>query len=166
MRFFDEVQYLWRIGSASEITGGCLPAFRFVATGSATAALRLKSNRVGCGPVLDFVLPPLTFAEYLRFIGKEEALIHVKNDEESGGPGALDRYATNDVEALNAEFINYLNFGGYPEAVMSPTVQADTGRFIKTTSSTRYCSVTCPAFTALTISNLTACSRRWPTNWQ
>jgi len=129
--FFDEVQYLkdWEVHLKSLVDA--YPSFRFVATGSAAAALRLKSNESGAGRFTDFVLPPLTFAEYLRFIGKEEALIHVKDEEEGGGPGTLDRYATHDVEALNAEFINYLNFGGYPEAVMSPTVQADTGRFIK-----------------------------------
>jgi predicted AAA+ superfamily ATPase len=33
--------------------------------------------------------------------------------------------------ALNAEFINYLNYGGYPEAVLSITAQKDSVRYIK-----------------------------------
>ncbi len=45
--------------------------YRFVATGSAAAALRLKSNESGAGRFSDYVLPPLTFAEYLMFIGNE-----------------------------------------------------------------------------------------------
>jgi predicted AAA+ superfamily ATPase len=36
-----------------------------------------------------------------------------------------------DIEALNAEFINYLNYGGYPEAVLSITAQEDSARYIK-----------------------------------
>jgi predicted AAA+ superfamily ATPase len=36
-----------------------------------------------------------------------------------------------DIEALNAEFINYLNYGGYPEAVLSITAQKDSARYIK-----------------------------------
>jgi len=35
------------------------------------------------------------------------------------------------VDALNWEFINYLNFGGYPEGVFSEQVQEDPSRFIK-----------------------------------
>ena len=36
-----------------------------------------------------------------------------------------------DLEALNREFVAYLNVEGYPEALFSPVVQADPGRFIK-----------------------------------
>jgi predicted AAA+ superfamily ATPase len=36
-----------------------------------------------------------------------------------------------DIEALNQEFVNYLNFGGYPEAVFSETIRKDPGQYIK-----------------------------------
>lgn len=129
--FFDEVQYLkeWEIHLKSLVDA--YPAFRFVATGSAAAALRLKSTESGAGRFTDFVLPPLTFAEYLRFINRETELIRINGDVEHASPGSLERFEATDIDALNAEFINYLNFGGYPEAVMSPTIQSDTGRFIK-----------------------------------
>jgi hypothetical protein len=38
---------------------------------------------------------------------------------------------THDVKALNKEFVHYLNFGGYPEVVMSEKIQNDMGRYVK-----------------------------------
>lgn len=126
--FFDEVQYLrdWEIHLKSLVDS--YPSCRFVVTGSAAAALKLKSQESGAGRFTDFILPPLTFAEYLNFIGKDRELLDL--DEESKLAGPLYFFAK-DIDALNREFCNYLNFGGYPEAVMSPTIQADPGRYIK-----------------------------------
>ena len=72
---FDEIQYLkeWEVHLKSLVDS--YPNYRFVATGSAAAALRLKSNESGAGRFSDFILPPLTFAEYLSFVRKEEQLI-------------------------------------------------------------------------------------------
>lgn len=36
-----------------------------------------------------------------------------------------------DIQALNEEFINYLNYGGFPEAVMNPSVRVNPGRFLR-----------------------------------
>jgi uncharacterized protein len=121
--FFDEVQYLrdWEIHLKSLVDS--YRHVKFVVTGSAAAALRMKSRESGAGRFTEFMLPPLTFAEYLRFIGREAALVETEPLEGS--------YVAKDIDELNAEFINYLNFGGYPEAVMIPAVQADTARFIK-----------------------------------
>jgi hypothetical protein len=38
---------------------------------------------------------------------------------------------SHDVKALNKEFINYINFGGYPEVVLSEKIQSDMGRYVK-----------------------------------
>ena len=122
--FFDEVQYLrsWEIHLKSLVDSyGNIKA---VASGSAAAALRLKSDESGAGRFSDFLLPPLTFYEYLLLLGKTGLL------EESVKPGAEFRKST-DIEALNEEFLNYLNFGGYPEVIFSPKIQADPSRFIK-----------------------------------
>jgi len=40
-------------------------------------------------------------------------------------------FTTKNIEELNKQFVSYLNFGGYPEVVLSPTIQSDPGRFIK-----------------------------------
>ena len=38
---------------------------------------------------------------------------------------------THDIKALNREVLNYMNFGGYPEVVLSEKIQSDMGRYIK-----------------------------------
>lgn len=115
--FFDEIQYHkdWELHLKSLVDS--YPAIRFVASGSAAAALKLKSTESGAGRFTDFVLPPLTFPEFLRFRGKE-ALI----DD--------DYHRATDIAALNTEFIDYLNFGGFPEAVMEERVRTEMNRYV------------------------------------
>ncbi|WP_313457708.1 ATP-binding protein [Stenotrophomonas sp.] len=124
--FFDEIQYLkdWEVHLKSLVDS--FPNYRFVATGSAAAALRMKSNESGAGRFSDFILPPLTFAEYLAFINKENGLI----SRHETTPGDFE-YGATEIEALNAEFVNYLNFGGYPEAVIVEDVRDNPEQYIK-----------------------------------
>jgi predicted AAA+ superfamily ATPase len=125
--FFDEIQYLknWEVHLKSLVDS--YPDYRFVATGSAAAALRLKSNESGAGRFTDYVLPPLTFAEYLFFIGREDELIERERHKDS----IFFEYSTRNINALNDEFVKYLNFGGYPEAVFSKTIRSNPGQYIK-----------------------------------
>ena len=139
--FFDEIQYLrqWEIHLKSLVDS--LPNYQFIATGSAAAALRLKSNESGAGRFSDYVLPPLTFAEYLMFIGREEELVQLSPHQPSadssqeteihGAAYQRQAFFSSDIEELNREFVNYLNFGGYPEAVFSETIRQDPGQYIK-----------------------------------
>lgn len=124
---FDEVQYLkdWEVHLKSLVDS--YPHIRFVASGSAAAALRMKSRESGAGRFTEFILPPLTFAEYLHFAGQEEALIR----EADAPDGRAPAYQATDIDALNAEFVNYLNYGGFPEAVMNPRVRANPARFLR-----------------------------------
>jgi len=124
--FFDEIQYLrdWEIHLKSLVDS--YPEYRFIATGSAAAALRRKSTESGAGRFSDYILPPLTFAEYLAFIGKEDTLIEVTDTGDSGPV-----YVAKSIKDLNEEFINYLNYGGYPEAIFSETIQRNPGQYIK-----------------------------------
>lgn len=126
--FFDEVQYLknWEVHLKSLVDS--YSDYKFVATGSAAAALRLKSDESGAGRFSDYVLPPLTFAEYLAFINKEDELIGRKAQEDET---SMVVYTTKNINVLNAEFINYLNYGGYPEAVFSEAIRKDPGQYIK-----------------------------------
>lgn len=125
--FFDEIQYLknWEVHLKSLVDS--YPNYRFIASGSAAAALKLKSQESGAGRFTDFMLPPLTFAEYLRFVDLERKLIIETINKETDKP----KYSTSDPKLLNSEFINYLNYGGYPEAVFAPQIQADPSRYIK-----------------------------------
>lgn len=125
--FFDEIQYLkdWEVHLKSLVD--TFRGVRFVASGSAAAALRMKSRESGAGRFTDFMLPPLTFAEYLDFAGQETALIA----EEPAEAGRMPTYRALGIEALNAEFVNYLNYGGFPEAVMNPAVRENPARFLR-----------------------------------
>ncbi|WP_019866129.1 ATP-binding protein [Methylovulum miyakonense] len=120
---FDEIQYLagWEVHLKSLVDS--YPAYKFIATGSAAAALKLKSRESGAGRFTDFLLPPLTFAEYLAFIDKTDELITPSTQQGF--------WNTKNIIELNKEFINYLNFGGYPEAVFSNLIQHDSARYIK-----------------------------------
>ncbi|HLP87759.1 MAG TPA: ATP-binding protein [Nostocaceae cyanobacterium] len=131
--FFDEIQYLreWEIHLKSLVDS--FPSYRFVATGSAAAALRLKSAESGAGRFSDYILPPLTFAEYLMFIEREDELIeaNINDSQDSGYPSKKYEFLSQNIEQLNEEFINYLNFGGYPEAVFSETIRQNPNQYIK-----------------------------------
>jgi hypothetical protein len=118
---FDEIQYLknWEV-HLKVLTDRHLNT-RFVASGSAAAALRLKSQESGAGRFTDFFLPPLTFAEFLDFIGEEKRLIKQQSAR---------RYTTTNINSLNQQFINYLNYGGYPEAVLNKDIQQDLRRYL------------------------------------
>ncbi len=131
--FFDEIQYLreWEIHLKSLVDS--FPRYRFIATGSAAAALRLKSTESGAGRFSDYVLPPLTFAEYLMFIEKEDELIlsELYDQEDYEYAPQKYKYLSRNIKELNDEFVNYLNFGGYPEAVFSETIRQNPGQYIK-----------------------------------
>ncbi|WP_419650203.1 ATP-binding protein, partial [Thiolapillus sp.] len=124
--FFDEIQYLkgWEVHLKSLVD--TFRGIRFVATGSAAAALKAKSVESGAGRFTEFLLPPLTFAEYLRFIDQESQLIRQVADEQG-----RQRFVTEDIHGLNESFIDYLNFGGYPEAVFLDVVRHNPRRYIK-----------------------------------
>jgi len=121
---FDEIQYLkdWEVHL--KVLTDQYPETRFIASGSAAAALRLKSRESGAGRFTEYFLPPLTFSEFLAFSNLESRLI------EAVPFGRSMRFRTNDIGALNAAFIDYLNYGGYPEAVLNPDVRKDANRFL------------------------------------
>lgn len=120
--YFDEVQYLkdWEIHLKSLVDS--YHQIKFIVSGSAAAALKLKSQESGAGRFTDFVLPPLTFYEYLVLIG-EDALI-----EEDVVAGETHYH---NLEALNERFVDYINYGGYPEVSLSEEIRRDPGRYIR-----------------------------------
>ena len=122
MLFVDEIQYLADWERHLKVFVDAHPEVRCVASGSAAAALRLKSIESGAGRFTDFLLPPLTFHEYLDLRGRGDLVRYT-----SGAPVEI---AYNDIAELNSHFVDYINFGGYPEAALSTTVQADIGRYI------------------------------------
>lgn len=126
--FFDEIQYLrdWEVHLKSLVD--TYANIRFVASGSAAAALRLKSHESGAGRFTDFLLPPLTFHEYLDLLDKTHLVRAPSFEAKENDETSLH---ADDIEQLNEAFIHYLNFGGYPEVLFSSMIQSDPGRFIK-----------------------------------
>jgi predicted AAA+ superfamily ATPase len=122
--FFDEIQYLreWEVHLKTAVDA--YDKIKFVASGSAAAALRLKSNESGAGRFTDFMLPPLTFFEYLDLLGNTD-LVTIDDS------AARALFSTRDINALNEQFLAYLNFGGYPEVIFSEEIQANPGRYIR-----------------------------------
>lgn len=126
--FFDEVQYLRKWEEHLKSFVDTRRNIKCVASGSAAAALRLKSSESGAGRFTDFVLPPLTFFEYLMLLDIRDLVVP---HEVTEGRTVKRQFVTNDIEKLNEHFVAYLNFGGYPEVIFSPSIQSDPARFIK-----------------------------------
>lgn len=121
--FFDEIQYLknWEVHLKSMVD--TFRSSRFVASGSAAAALKMKSNESGAGRFSDFLLPPLTFFEYIQFKGLDSLVVKSNN--------GISPYDTINIAELNRHFVDYINFGGYPEVVFSETIRRNPGQYIK-----------------------------------
>lgn len=126
--FFDEVQYLKDWERHLKVLVDSFPDTKFIVSGSAAAALKWHSTESGAGRFTDFMLPPLTFQEYI-YLKKMNNLIF--DSSIHYGTQQLKYCLTHDVKALNREFIHYLNFGGYPEVVLSEKIQSDMGRYVK-----------------------------------
>jgi uncharacterized protein len=126
--FFDEIQYLkdWEVHL--KVLVDSYPKTKFVVSGSAAAALKLASSESGAGRLTDFMLPPLTFNEYISLKGLNQLIIPSKLIWN----GNVTRFfGTVNIKELNRHFIDYINFGGYPEVIFSEKIQANPGRYIR-----------------------------------
>ncbi len=126
--FFDEIQYLkdWEIHL--KVLTDSFPNSKFTVSGSAAAALKLKTSESGAGRFTDFMLPPLTFHEYI-YLKRLEHLMRPSNIEWQGN--IQNFFSTINIGELNSHFLNYINFGGYPEVISSKSIQSNPGRYIK-----------------------------------
>jgi uncharacterized protein len=123
--FFDEIQYLKDWERYLKSITDKSPNIKCTVSGSAAAALRLKSIESGAGRFTDFLLPPLTFYEFIH-LKNEDQQVEIKFNK-NGPPKITDA----GLALLNKEFLEYINFGGYPEVIFSKEIQLDPGRFIK-----------------------------------
>lgn len=118
---FDEIQYLKNWETHLKDLVDSFPNIKFVATGSAAAALKLQSQESGAGRFSHFMLPPLTFYEFLCFKDCDAEMV-------SRVEGI---YKAHDLSQLNDHFVDYLNFGGYPEAVLNEAIRQNPEQFIR-----------------------------------
>ena len=106
---FDEIQYLKNWERHLKVLIDKYSHIKFVASGSSAAALKRKSTESGAGRFTDFFLPPLTFKEFIDLSKKTK-------------PSSIKKW--------NEEFINYINFGGYPEPIFNEDIRKNVRRFI------------------------------------
>ncbi len=126
--FFDEIQYLkdWERQLKSLVDR--YPNTKFIVSGSAAAALKMQSGESGAGRFTNFMLPPLTFHEYIHLKGLDNL---VQNGKVIYNSTEIPFFNSHDINELNKEFFQYLNYGGYPEVVFSEKIQSDMGRYVK-----------------------------------
>ncbi len=125
---FDEIQYLkeWEVHLKRLVDD--YPATRFIVSGSAAAALKMKSNESGAGRFTEFILPPLTFSEYIELKNLEHLILETQITY--GGSKAT-YYQSNNIQELNRHFAQYINFGGYPEVALSDALAQDSARYVR-----------------------------------
>lgn len=122
--FFDEIQSLKDWEKHLKPLVDHRPDLRILVSGSAAAALKRKSTESGAGRFTDFLLPPLTFSEYLTLRDEPPGMVI----ERTGDAWLLKHL---DLDTLNQQFVRYVHWGGFPELALSSTVQRDPGRFVR-----------------------------------
>lgn len=130
---FDEIQYFkdWERHLKSLVD--MYPNLKFVASGSAAAALRRKSNESGAGRFTDLWLPPLTFYEYASLQRREAPFAPCckPHGQDSAFLRVTSAPGKEGMSEINALFLHYLNFGGYPEIALVPEVRENPRRFLQ-----------------------------------
>ena len=125
---FDEIQYFkdWEVHLKTLVDS--YRKDKFIVSGSAAAALKFASTESGAGRFTDFLLPPLTFHEYIFLKGLDRIVhpIDLKWKEHT-----TKFYTSSHLNELNRHFIDYINYGGYPEVIFSKKIQEDPGRYIR-----------------------------------
>ena len=125
---FDEIQYYknWEVELKSLVDS--YRNNKFIVSGSAAAALKFTSDESGAGRFTDFLLPPLTFHEYITMKNLEHI---IKPTEINWRNVQTTFYTSINIVELNKHFIKYINFGGYPEVIFSEKIQENPGRYIR-----------------------------------
>jgi uncharacterized protein len=115
---FDEIQYLrdWQLHLKTLVDS--YPHLRIIVSGSAASALRRHSMESGAGRFTDFTLLPLSFAEFVEFTGRTTDI-------------NADLFMNN-IEVLNDVFLEYLQYGGFPEAALEKDIRSSFEKHIGT----------------------------------
>ena len=99
--------------------------FKFVISGSAATSINSPEHESGAGRFTNFYLPSLLFCEFLQFINRWPSAIP------KDANALLDvMYQPTMLETLNNDFINYLRYGAFPEALFSEEVRDDLYQYL------------------------------------
>lgn len=99
------------------------PGIRFIVSTSVDPAFYPGNESYSLAKVKEFVLPPITFAEFLS-IRKLDQLILPSTIEWRGAQHNF--YAASNIKELNRQFVEYLNFGGFLSLVYSTKSGSET----------------------------------------
>lgn len=110
--FIDEIQYKKDWETALKTLTDSYANIKFIASGSAASVLLKGARESGAGRFTDLTLAPLTFYEYVHMLGYDESTLEP-------------------IEQANRLFIDYVNFGGYPELVSNAIVRDNPKQFIQ-----------------------------------
>lgn len=122
--FLDEMQYMPDWENELIKVAKNYPNVRLVCVLSAGAPLPQEVEEKDPGYDIS-VLPPISFAEFLRFRGREKELFGVDPNNH--------KLAFNqaNLPALNKEFNYYINYGGFPESILGKTQGAPSPLFVR-----------------------------------
>lgn len=113
--FFDEVQYAKDWEKQLLQLAKMRPNAKIVGAVSSSSPSLISGDVVMDGKMEIFILPPLTFLEFMRFRGSEEKLFDQATTTKKGSMSLV----PNGLTALNQEFQRYVNFGGFLEGILS-----------------------------------------------
>ena len=121
----DEAQYAPDFEKMMLGLARAYPRARVIGAASALAPALFTGATAHGGRLEVFVLPPLTFAEFLALRGRDQDLFAGTGGHETASlkPGAL--------PALDAEFQHYVNFGSFPEGVAGAAAGAPAPGFVR-----------------------------------
>ena len=121
----DEVQYAPDFEKTMLGLARAYPRARVIGAASALAPALCTGGTAQGGKLEVFVLPPLTFAEFLSMRGRDKDLFAAASGPEAASlkAGAL--------PALDAEFQHYVNFGSFPEGVAGSGSGAPAPGFVR-----------------------------------
>lgn len=107
----DEVQFFENWRQELKAIADLKPRIRCAASGSSSTIAKNMSSDTGLGRIYEIYLPPLLFCEFLQqFRNAWPATLQASDVQsmlEARLPG-------DELEVLNCEFINYINFGAFP----------------------------------------------------
>jgi uncharacterized protein len=125
--FLDEVEYERDWQQALDLIAKAWPKARIIAAVSSGAPGLVNGPAPSMKDLEVFVLPPLTFVEFLRFRNSEAALF----GDAAGDASSAMTLGRDALAALNQEFHRYVNFGGFPEGVLAKPSGAPAPTFVR-----------------------------------
>ena len=132
--FYDEIQYVKDWEEIVLALAKLRPKARIIAAVSSGAPSLTTGETTHGGRLTTFVLPPLTFLEFLRYRGTEAALFDAPKEPDTKGVPRGETTMTlkaNALPALNTEFHRYVNFGGFLEGITSSKEGTPAPAFIR-----------------------------------